>query len=212
MVTSRQAFKVEAIKLRATSRDQLNLAYTPSSTMSDWLSSPCDPGFPVQRLHVVYTWADPWAKRHFVVEPRCWAALLELGISFCPAGFIKYEAADTEVKLGPVMDMYSKVTLLPQSRPSIRLLEISSQPRRAGSASTLVHGHLRTYPLDDAPSYEALSYAWGSCSGTRRIRVNGLEFPISARLHDSLEQILENKRGDGGDAFARMWIDGICIN
>lgn len=44
------------------------------------------------------------------------------------------------------------------------------------------------------------------------IILNGFKFPISVRVHEALEHILETNRKGSGDACTRIWIDGICIN
>lgn len=110
------------------------------------------------------------------------------------------------------MSIYSYVSLLPLSRPSIRLLELSLTPGLVASGFIQIHGDLRTYPLENAPRYEALSYVWGANYEMKLIMLNGFEVPISARVHEALEHILENKHKGSGNAYTRIWIDGICIN
>lgn len=110
------------------------------------------------------------------------------------------------------MDIYSDIKLLPLTQPSIRLLELYLKPKQTGPGSFSVHGYLQTYSLENVPSYEALSYAWDFHHVMEPIVLNSFEFPISAGVREALEHLLESNCKERGDAFTRIWIDGICIN
>ena len=101
------------------------------------------------------------------------------------------------------MDLYQSVPLLPNGKPSIRLLEF---PRCDVSQVSLT-----TYSLDNAPVYEALSYAWGTASETQDITVNGQQTPISQNLHQIFNHLTRGVKDDQR-AMKRLWVDKICIN
>ena len=66
---------------------------------------------------------------------------------------------------------------------------------------------LRTFSLDDAPEYEALSYNWGSYSEQEyRVIVNDQLFYVWPNLHDALQRL----RGSFDERW--LWIDKLCIN
>ncbi|KAI1080762.1 heterokaryon incompatibility protein-domain-containing protein [Whalleya microplaca] len=71
------------------------------------------------------------------------------------------------------------------------------------------------FPLDAAPAYEALSYAWGggttspspsNPNATPTILLNGRAFAITRGLEEALRRLR------GSEAERRVWIDAICIN
>ncbi|OJI97961.1 hypothetical protein ASPVEDRAFT_79633 [Aspergillus versicolor CBS 583.65] len=63
--------------------------------------------------------------------------------------------------------------------------------------------------LSDSPSYEALSYAWGTCDATEYIYL-GNERLEKFSVSPSLALALRMLRGT--EAEVTMWIDAICIN
>lgn len=65
--------------------------------------------------------------------------------------------------------------------------------------------------MDDAPKYEALSYAWGRPDGSVNIDINGRGFVITPNLHEALEQ-LQDCPERGQEATRTIWVDAICIN
>lgn len=81
---------------------------------------------------------------------------------------------------------------------------------------------IHTFPLDDAPAYDALSYCWGSDARNENISVEHLEdgsirtLLVTENLLKGLRQIFANKNGRGrrGDIlYSRfLWVDAICIN
>jgi hypothetical protein len=65
---------------------------------------------------------------------------------------------------------------------------------------------LHVVSLDDAPSYTALSYVWGTELNTAPILLDGRLYFVQKNLFDFLVQYRKN----GGRAY--MWIDALCIN
>ena len=90
---------------------------------------------------------------------------------------------------------------------SIRLLELLD----AQNDSETITFNLRTYRLDDAPDFNALSYVWGANTNKRQVRCiskitpDGALLSITPNLFEALPFIKA--------ASARpIWIDAICIN
>jgi hypothetical protein len=69
-----------------------------------------------------------------------------------------------------------------------------------------IHCSLARVSLDDAPSYEALSYAWGPPRRTRLIYLNEVPWAITNNLESALRHLryLDRPRV--------LWIDALCIN
>jgi hypothetical protein len=66
---------------------------------------------------------------------------------------------------------------------------------------------IQTYPMDKAPPFEALSYAWGDSHTSRPIRcVGGGFIHLSVNLYCAIHNIIR----PGGRRL--MWIDQICID
>lgn len=105
-------------------------------------------------------------------------------------------ATDTEPDPGRI---YQSLGLEPNS---LRLLEINTEADDEGFLNCC----LSNFTFGEKPRYTALSYCWGSTADTRHlIRINGLSFAVSRRLHDALCFIRDFKDG-------LFWIDAICIN
>lgn len=66
--------------------------------------------------------------------------------------------------------------------------------------------HLRTISLLDEPEYEALSYVWGSTSGSRDIVVNGTILSVTNNLFEALGYLRD------AVCTRTLWIDALCIN
>lgn len=87
----------------------------------------------------------------------------------------------------------------------IRLLKL--HPRDESQDSELSVDHI-TVPLDEAPPFEALSYAWGNPLPQAEIRCSGLTARIGRSLHGALAQLAPEAPGP-----ARLiWADALCIN
>ncbi len=69
-----------------------------------------------------------------------------------------------------------------------------------------IHISLYTYNVDEAPSYGALSYAWGDPHDTRAIFVNGRSTKVTRSLYTALLRLRQETMS------TRLWVDAICIN
>ncbi|KAK4213000.1 heterokaryon incompatibility protein-domain-containing protein [Rhypophila decipiens] len=87
---------------------------------------------------------------------------------------------------------------------SIRLLRILSPT----DGSDTIYCSLLTARLDKKPSYEALSYVWGSERSSTPIQCDGRDRYISRNLYQALLSLQRLK--DSADRL--FWIDAICIN
>lgn len=67
---------------------------------------------------------------------------------------------------------------------------------------------LITVPLDDAPPFEALSYAWGNPMPQAEIRCSGLTARIGLSLHAALTQLAP----EPASPARLIWADALCIN
>ncbi|KAH7370371.1 heterokaryon incompatibility protein-domain-containing protein [Rhexocercosporidium sp. MPI-PUGE-AT-0058] len=65
---------------------------------------------------------------------------------------------------------------------------------------------LASVPLDEAPSYEALSYVWGDPKITQEIILDGKSFHVTTNLARALRHFRDNKKP------RKLWIDAICID
>ncbi|KAI0850529.1 heterokaryon incompatibility protein-domain-containing protein [Daldinia vernicosa] len=98
---------------------------------------------------------------------------------------------------------------LDHSRREIRLLHL-----HPGKLSSLISCHLSQCSLDDKPTYEALSYVWGTSINPQRIvltrdnlfPLEGSDFAVAPNLYAALQFIRKP------DAERIVWIDAICIN
>jgi len=66
---------------------------------------------------------------------------------------------------------------------------------------------INDYPMDNAPKYNAISYAWGRETTSRAFMCNRDSFAVSAHVLDALNHLQP-------DQFSgkKVWIDAICIN
>ena len=83
----------------------------------------------------------------------------------------------------------------------IRLLQLMP-----GKAETPLRCHLITVSLQDSPTFEALSYVWGSPNIKTPIEVEGDPFPITTNLESALRALRRRRKS------RLLWIDAICIN
>ncbi|CAI9634610.1 hypothetical protein GT037_004159 [Alternaria burnsii] len=83
----------------------------------------------------------------------------------------------------------------------IRLVELLP-----GCYDDVIQLNLHMKNLSDKPSYEALSYAWGTTPSSNRAIINGCLIPV----RESLDQGLRRLRL--GDQPRTLWIDALCIN
>jgi hypothetical protein len=103
---------------------------------------------------------------------------------------------------------------LETNHKEIRLLRFrkpktSTIARRFGrrDQSSKVRCDLSLVPLEHAPGYSALSYAWGSSPHDKEIEVDGSILHISGDLLDALLEF----QGDDTCVQKFFWIDAVCI-
>ncbi|KAG8164155.1 hypothetical protein KVR01_006073 [Diaporthe batatas] len=87
----------------------------------------------------------------------------------------------------------------------IRVLKLYSAP---SSDDPELSVELLSVPLDDAPPFEALSYAWGSPSPRTEIRCSGMRIEIGPSLYSALCHMRPKSPGQ----MRLMWVDALCIN
>ncbi|RSL73493.1 hypothetical protein CEP51_011755 [Fusarium floridanum] len=86
---------------------------------------------------------------------------------------------------------------------NIRLLTLLPSPKVSAPIQCTLH----EVDHQSTPSYEALSYVWGTSPSRRSILLNGGEFSVGENLGAALRQL--RPRDGQGRTF---WIDAICIN
>ncbi|KAM7204844.1 Heterokaryon incompatibility protein (HET) domain containing protein [Rhypophila sp. PSN 637] len=93
---------------------------------------------------------------------------------------------------------------LDDAKNSIRLLRILSPTNDSDTiCCSLVTAH-----LDKKPSYEALSYVWGSEPSSTTIQCDGRDISITRNLYQALRSLQRLE-----DSTNRLfWIDALCIN
>lgn len=64
---------------------------------------------------------------------------------------------------------------------------------------------LQHVSLNDDISYTAVSYTWGSATGSVEIEVNGCQFGTTQNLHEALRQFRQDR------IESWLWIDALCI-
>jgi hypothetical protein len=101
------------------------------------------------------------------------------------------------------MDAYKYEPLDPTGT-EIRLIKL--EPSQQFSAQ--VRCSIFTVRLEDAPTYNALSYVWGDRSNLICIKLNGCLFPVGVNLYLALRRL----RSLAKDVPAVYWVDAICID
>jgi hypothetical protein len=83
----------------------------------------------------------------------------------------------------------------------IRLLKIKNRIPYMGLRTILLH-----VKLADKPTYEAISYTWGTSTDTMEVIIDGYAFTTSIAIYNALcgRSSMWRKR--------LVWIDAICIN
>ncbi|KAK5651072.1 hypothetical protein OQA88_13709 [Cercophora sp. LCS_1] len=61
-------------------------------------------------------------------------------------------------------------------------------------------------PLNNAPPYIAISYAWGDPRVTPAIKVNTVQFPVTTSLYGALDALRSSREP------VMLWADALCIN
>jgi len=95
-----------------------------------------------------------------------------------------------------------KYEALNQTSQSIRLIRL--QP--ASKFTSDIHCDIFHVFLNECPEYEALSYAWGDPSVTKRIFLQGCPFEATVNLVSALQHLRQS-----GNARI-MWVDALCID
>lgn len=97
------------------------------------------------------------------------------------------------------MDFYSP--RLDRKRKEIRTLTL-----KAGSDASQIRCSMSVVSLDDIPTYEALSYAWGQASNPKQIEVNNRPIFVTSNLHSALSHLRHTT------IDRDLWVDAVCIN
>jgi hypothetical protein len=100
------------------------------------------------------------------------------------------------------------LTILPRGREPVTG---SSNPPLTGgvamrTSATDIHCILETKPLDDKPSYKALSYVWGAETPSTTIIVNSQVISVRQNLGAALQHVRQE------DHSMSVWADALCIN
>jgi hypothetical protein len=93
---------------------------------------------------------------------------------------------------------------LDSERNEIRLLRITPNSNR----DSIIYCQLFHTPLDHAPPYEALSYAWGDRSGMHKVLIDSSYVNVTPNLDHALRRLRPNP----GDPELIIWVDALCIN
>ncbi|KAH7333275.1 heterokaryon incompatibility protein-domain-containing protein [Rhexocercosporidium sp. MPI-PUGE-AT-0058] len=92
-------------------------------------------------------------------------------------------------------------TPLTQANNEIRLLTL--RPDLPGSE---LNCRLSTVSLSTNPTYEALSYVWGTSGATRQIQIKGYSHAVGANLETALQHLRHPSEN------RVLWIDALCID
>jgi hypothetical protein len=90
---------------------------------------------------------------------------------------------------------------LPESTTHFRLLHILR-----GEFGQHVECEISAWPINDAPSYYAISYTWGDPADSTEITVNGKPLVVRRNCQYVLQQAFATK------ASHYYWVDAICID
>jgi len=100
--------------------------------------------------------------------------------------------------------------LLTHHRNSRKFRILSFYP---GKSSDILIGRLQHARLDANPSYEALSYEWGSPEKEREIFIDNYGHRSCLRITRALYHALHDLRYEDTSRASRLvWADGVCIN
>ncbi|OAG05428.1 uncharacterized protein CC84DRAFT_1050147, partial [Paraphaeosphaeria sporulosa] len=82
----------------------------------------------------------------------------------------------------------------------IRLVRI-----HGGSKHEVIKCSLKVVSLSACPSYEALSYRWGSNRQLETVQLDGHDFDVTPNLAAALRKFRKRKN-------RLLWIDQLCVN
>jgi hypothetical protein len=71
-----------------------------------------------------------------------------------------------------------------------------------------VHYTMKSYPLEEAPSFCALSYVWGAGSANKSVKCNDQYMNLTPNLYGALNSMYRNWAA----LNTVIWIDAVCIN
>ena len=100
------------------------------------------------------------------------------------------------------LSQYTQYSYKQPEEGQIRLLTL----RPGSNQDEPIECELSSCELDNAPSYEALSYFWGTNQNTRLISLHGSTFRVREDLYNALRRLrqLQTSR--------ILWVDFICID
>lgn len=102
-------------------------------------------------------------------------------------------------------DPFFKHEAIPDAQKQIRLLKFTDyDPSRTPSLEC----ELQVHDMADNPSYNAISYTWGTSGVRNEILCNGKVLWVGENCHYALLQIHRSRK----HAKTYIWIDGICID
>lgn len=89
----------------------------------------------------------------------------------------------------------------PLNQDEIRLIKL-----HRGKQDDMIRCSISVVQQHKAPSFEALSYVWGTCANTKTILLNGIQYRITQRLQEAMLYL----RSSSKDRL--LWIDALAIN
>ncbi|KAE9382068.1 HET-domain-containing protein [Stipitochalara longipes BDJ] len=92
-----------------------------------------------------------------------------------------------------------RYSLLPNSKIYIRLLKLIAEGQE-------IVGSLEAFPISEAPSFCALSYAWGSDPPTSSFICDSARLPVTEHLITGMKRVRPH------NPTPWIWVDAICIN
>lgn len=105
---------------------------------------------------------------------------------------------------------------LPDASSYIRLLTTKEYE---GDGSYTLECVLTTWPIDDSPTFHAISYSWGDPAQTAALRVNGRPLSVTKNCEIALCQaslcaggIHKRRRSGKHDDRCYYWCDAVCID
>ncbi|OCK82378.1 HET-domain-containing protein, partial [Lepidopterella palustris CBS 459.81] len=90
---------------------------------------------------------------------------------------------------------------LDETVESIRLIRLEP-----GSGKDIINCTLESTTLENKPTFDALSYAWGESTDVSLIEVNGVMVEINESLWDALHHLRSETKA------ITLWVDALCID
>jgi hypothetical protein len=95
----------------------------------------------------------------------------------------------------------------PDGSRSIRVLDLAPSSQTQTTNTDELHGSIRVISLSESPSFNALSYVWGSNTSRKHtLSLGSHKIEITQNCHDALQAL---RSGHGN---LTIWVDAICIN